>query len=52
MDPELCMLMDVGLKPLDDAIFKMFEYMDLHPNTGGTCGYMGLRCERSGDEFG
>lgn len=24
MDPQLCMLMDVGLKPLDDAIYKLF----------------------------
>jgi hypothetical protein len=35
--------MDVGLQPLDDAIYKMFEYMDKNANTGGVCGYMGLK---------
>jgi hypothetical protein len=43
------MLLDVGLKPLGNSIYKTFEYMDHNPNTGGTCGYMGLKIERTGN---
>jgi cellulose synthase/poly-beta-1,6-N-acetylglucosamine synthase-like glycosyltransferase len=43
MQPELCLLLDVGLKPLDNSIFEMYKYMDCNERTGGTCGYMGLR---------
>jgi chitin synthase len=52
MQPDLCLLLDVGLKPLGNSIFEMFKYMDKRPNCGGTCGYMGLRIERTGDQFG
>ena len=29
-DPEYCMLTDVGMKPHDTAIYKMWEYMELN----------------------
>jgi chitin synthase len=28
MQPEFCLLLDVGLAPEKDAIYKMFQYMD------------------------
>lgn len=52
MQPEICLLLDIGLKPLENSIFQMFKYMDHNPNTGGVCGYMGLQIERAGDQFG
>lgn len=42
IDPEFCILLDVGLKPKEDAIYKMWAYMDKNPQCGGVCGYMGL----------
>ena len=39
--------MDVGLKPEGTAIMKMYKYMVDHPNTGGVCGYMSLKMEKT-----
>lgn len=40
------MLLDVGLKPSEDALVKMYKYMMSHPRVGGTCGYMSLKSEK------
>lgn len=50
--PDICMLLDVGLEPQGNSIYDMYKYMLKNDNTGGACGYMGLKVERAGDEFG
>ena len=42
-DPEYCILTDVGVKPREDAIYKMWAHMEKNPRCGGVCGYMGLQ---------
>lgn len=46
------MLLDTGLEPQGNSIYNMYKYMVQNPQTGGACGYMGLKIERAGDEFG
>lgn len=38
-------LLDVGLTPSKNALFKMYKFMDNDPYCGGVCGYMKLRME-------
>ena len=52
MDPHYCMLMDVGVKPQGDAIYRMYEYMELNQRCGGVCGYMSLKIENPADDLG
>jgi len=42
-DPEFCILMDVGVKPMGSAIFQMYKHLELTPKCGGVCGYMSLK---------
>ena len=51
-DPEYCILADVGMKPTKDAVYKMWEYMELNPKCGGVCGYMNLKIENAYDDEG
>ena len=51
-DPEYCMLTDVGVKPHEDAIYRMWEHMEKKPKCGGVCGYMGLQLENPADDLG
>jgi chitin synthase len=44
-DPEYCILADVGIKPHEDAIYRMWAHMEKKPKCGGVCGYMGLQLE-------
>ena len=52
--PGYAVLMDVGLKPQDEALWKMYKYMrdnqrkegDIAGGVGGVCGYMSLKIER------
>ena len=37
------MLLDVGLVPDNDALFKMYLHMKADKDCGGVCGYMNLR---------
>lgn len=46
LKPTYSVLLDVGLTPDKDALFKMCQYMERNEKVGGVCGYMGLRIER------
>lgn len=43
MDPEYCILTDVGVQPREDSIYKMWAHMEKNPRCGGVCGYLGLK---------
>ena len=44
LNPSVCILLDCGLQPKSDAIFKMWSHIEAYKNTcGGVCGYMKLR---------
>lgn len=43
LNPTYAILLDVGLVPEKDSLFKMCNHMYKNPNVGGVCGYMGLR---------
>lgn len=51
-DPEYCILTDVGMKPQKNAIYKMWQYMELNKKCGGVCGYMNLKLENGSDDLG
>ena len=42
-NPEFTVLLDVGLAPEKDALYKMVRHMEQNKDIGGVCGYMGLR---------
>ena len=50
LSPAFTVLMDVGLKPAREAVFRMYAHMKAHPNVGGVCGYMRLKIEQVEDE--
>ncbi|KRW98488.1 hypothetical protein PPERSA_03319 [Pseudocohnilembus persalinus] len=52
LEPYYTVLIDIGLEPKDDAIYRFFECMELNKNCGGVCGFMGLRPERIIDDEG
>ena len=52
--PEFAVLLDVGLRPYEQALVKMYRYLDKNKRTeqqqkkekggvGGVCGYMSLK---------
>jgi chitin synthase len=43
LNPCFTILLDVGLKPKADALYKMYAHMKSHPKVGGVCGYMSLK---------
>ena len=43
LKPRYAILLDVGLTPEKNALYKMYKYMINNPSMGGVCGYMGLR---------
>jgi chitin synthase len=43
LNPKHVILLDVGLKPKGESIFKMYEHLKQNPDVGGVCGYMQLR---------
>lgn len=45
--PKYAVLLDVGLKPDEVALLKMYRYMKEHPKVGGVCGYMSLKIEKT-----
>ena len=47
--PEICMLVDSGLEAQGDSIFNMYEHMASNVHVGGSCGFMGVKVERTGD---
>lgn len=49
LKPVYAVLLDVGLAPEKDALYKMIQAMEVDTGVGGVCGYMGLRIERLED---
>ena len=53
VNPSVCILLDCGLEPEKDAIFKMWAHIETYKQTcGGVCGYMKLRRQSPYDEAG
>lgn len=49
--PKYTILLDVGLRPEQSALCKMYYTLENHNTTiGGVCGYMGLKLERTGED--
>lgn len=42
LNPKFFFLIDVGVRPYPDAIYKMYRQMRVNPNVGATCGYLRL----------
>ena len=38
LKPEFTLMLDIGTRPDDYAIAKLYKYMRLHPDCGGCCG--------------
>ena len=53
LNPTFAVLLDVGLRPKKEAIYKMYNYMNDPANkqtVGGVCGYMSLKLEKIEEE--
>lgn len=50
LKPKYSILLDVGVRPYPDAIFKMYRHMKLNQNVGSVCGYLRLIEEKVEDE--
>ena len=42
LNPKYAFLIDVGVRPYPDSIFKMYRHMKMNPKVGGVCGYLRL----------
>lgn len=40
LNPRYAFLLDVGVRPYPEAIFKMYRHLKVNPKTGGICGYL------------
>jgi len=49
LNPKYSILLDVGLKPAPDALYKMYYHLKNNPKVGGVCGFMKLKIEKIGD---
>jgi chitin synthase len=38
LQPNVCVLLDVGTKPTGTSIYELWKAFDKHPNVGGACG--------------
>ena len=38
LDPEFCLMLDIGTRPGPDSIYKLYKYMIETENCGGCCG--------------
>jgi chitin synthase len=38
LDPEICLMLDIGTKPMRHSLGKLYKYMLAHPDCGGCCG--------------
>jgi chitin synthase len=38
LDPEVCLMLDIGTRPLSGSLSKLYKYMAAHNNCGGCCG--------------
>lgn len=43
LGPKYAILLDVGLRPEEKALMRMYNYMKTNPRIGGVCGYMSLK---------
>ncbi len=50
LNPNFIVLLDVGLRAKEKAIFSMYHHLKAHPKVGGVCGYMSLKIERTEEE--
>lgn len=60
LKPEFAILLDVGLRPYDEALMKMYRYLNRNKRegegeggkggVGGVCGYMSLKIEKVDNE--
>ncbi len=50
LNPSYTILMDVGLKPEKESIYRMYYHMKNNPDVGGVCGYMRLKIEQIEEE--
>ena len=46
LKPKYSILLDVGLRPYPQSLYKMYHYMNKRPHIGGVCGYMSLKAEK------
>ena len=46
LNPDYCVLMDVGADPAKDAIFKLIMAMEADKKVGGVCGTMRIENEK------
>jgi chitin synthase len=52
LKPKYTILLDCGLIPHKEAIFKMFLAMEADKQIGGVCGFMGVKPEMLTDSLG
>jgi len=38
MQPEQCLMLDIGTRPDKHSVYKLYKYMQVRPNCGGCCG--------------
>lgn len=38
LNPQYCLMLDIGTRPDQQAIYKLYNYMEMNPNCGGCCG--------------
>jgi chitin synthase len=46
LKPKYSFLIDVGLKPSEKSIVKMYEKLKSNPQIGGVCGFMKIKLEK------
>jgi chitin synthase len=42
MNPEYCLMLDIGTEPLHDSVTKLVSVLDAMPHIGGVCGDMDI----------
>lgn len=48
--PRFAVLLDVGLRPHREALYKMYHHMNKNDRVGGVCGYMSLKIEQASEK--
>jgi len=38
LQPKHCLMLDIGTRPDLHSVYKLYKYMETHPNCGGSCG--------------
>src|SRR5690349_15422428 len=42
LDPNVCVLLDVGTRPGDSSLYHLWKAFDVDPLVGGACGEVGV----------